>query len=312
MDISAIIQDIGAFTQEAILIADADQSDGAVLGLRWINPAFTALTGYELKDTQGRTAGMLAGAKTDPETLADIIDRLGHWNSFTSEIICHRKDGSDFWGQLSFQPVLDEAYSYRFWVCLIRDITENRIQSDFQRDLALIAEHTADMVAVLDANQKITWVNSSFRRLTGYCLGDSRGQVLVDLLRAVDNEAGTLTKLKHALANGKPGFAELLSRRKDGSRFVGSVEIQPVHGPDRKILKYVSLIRDITARRTLELRYMATFEESNASTSIKTVTRLLMGNGRLAGAYEKTADWFAVRETAARAGGAGLAERRLF
>ena len=295
MDLESIVHQIGKFTNEAILIADADVTDGAVLTIRWVNPSFSRLTFYASEDVYGQTMGMLAGARTDLATLGKIIDRLMCWEHFSEDIYCHRKDGTGFWGHFSFQPLKDKTGDYRFWVSLIRDVTVRRQAEERSRDLALIAEHTGDMVALHDADRQVEWVNPSFTAFTGYSIEEAAGKRLGALLRAPEGDseqAMRANELTAALDRSEPAVGELLSRRKDGTLFLGQYDMQPVFDEHGRLSRFVSLIRDITERRSLEMRYKAVFDHSNAAIAIKEKDRFLMVNRAFAEPFGRNVDWF--------------------
>ncbi|MEO0915066.1 MAG: PAS domain-containing protein, partial [Pseudomonadota bacterium] len=115
MDLQSVIANIGAFTQEAILIANADPADGATLRAAWVNPAFTALTGYTLNSLENETLAVLACDETDPVEHAHVIDRLSNWMHVESELKVGTREGHIFWCQLSCQPLADDGGNFRFW-----------------------------------------------------------------------------------------------------------------------------------------------------------------------------------------------------
>ncbi len=282
MDISTVIENIGAYTNEAIMIAAADPSDGAVMHIRWINPAFSDTLGYTLDDLVGKTARVLVGRDTSPASHAEAIARLQAWDTFAIDVFIARRDGSQFWAQMSFRPIHNAEGVVAYWICLIIDISSRKGAEAQLTDLSLIAQHTRDMVLVLDQKRHITWANASFTQFTGFTLEQAFGKRISDLLRSPLTDHTAAQQLIGALDNNQDALAELVLQRKDGSLFIAELEFQPIFDPDRVLIKYVSLIRDITERRVLELRYKAIFDETNAAISIKYDGRFLMVNRRFA------------------------------
>ncbi|MEM9640772.1 MAG: EAL domain-containing protein [Pseudomonadota bacterium] len=292
MDIKTIIGNVGAYTNEAILIADADVSDGAVLTIRWVNPAFGQLLGYSSDEVIGKTARVLVGPTTSPGTHARIITRLEAWEAFSSDLKIVTRDGTEFWAQLSFQPVRDIAGTVAYWICLIRDISARKAVEAQLTDLSLIAQTTRDMVAVLDRDRLITWVNPSFLSASGFTVEEVTGRRVGDVLAADTSDTEAVQELIRLLDRSKPAHMEVLSKRKDGSLFLGDYEFQPIFDEDGMLEKYVTLIRDITERRMLEMRYKAVFDETNAAISIKSAGRFIMVNRRFAEDFGKTVEDF--------------------
>lgn len=298
INLQSVIGNIGAFTNEAILVADVDPDDGAVLTIRWINAAFTDTLGYTDEDALGQTAALLAGPETDVNKHTEIIDKLMDWQHFSEEVVVHTKDGRAFWAQLSFQPLPDETHNFRFWICTIRDIAARKAAEDQLRDLALIAETTQDMVIVMDARRHITWVNPSMEAFTGYTLKDVKGRRISDVLEAPTADQKVVKHFTTLLDNGQPAFGQILSHRKDGSLYLGEYEIQPIFDDDGHVIKFVSLHRDVTERTSLERRYGAIINQTGMITYVKQAGRYTMVNTQLEMLFGQSQDWFRGKDDA--------------
>ena len=292
MELQSVIENIGAFTNEAILIADVDPDDGAVMTFRWVNPAFTELMGYTLADVDGKTARMLTGPDTDPVKHYEIIDLLMAWRQFSEEIVLNCKNGDSFWAQMSFQPLEDETSAFRFWIVTIRDVTARKIVEQQQRDLALIAEATQDMVMIMNADRQITWVNPSFEEFTGYTFDEVCGRRIGQVLVAPQAEQATVRDFTKRLDQALSVFGQVLSKKKDGSLYLGEYEVQPVFNEAGKVSRFVSLHRDVTARSSLQQRYNALLNQAGTITYIKQHGRYIMTNNQLAELFGKDQDWF--------------------
>ncbi|MEM8788761.1 MAG: EAL domain-containing protein [Pseudomonadota bacterium] len=278
MDISDVVRDIGAYTKEAIMVAQADPSDGAVMTIRWVNPACLRLLGHSEEALLGRTARVLLNPDSNPQTLADIIEMLMSWQSFSSDIYLNRADGTGFWAQISFQPLVQEGAAYRYWVCILIDISARKQLEQKLTDFALVGRKTRDLVAVHDRNRMVTWVNDSFLKFTGYTRDEIYDRRLRDVLLADTADMSVVDALVARLDKSLSAHAEILCRRKSGERFLASFEYQPVFDEAGMLEKYVSLIRDITERRSLELRYKEIFDGTNAAISLSARGAYLMVN----------------------------------
>ncbi|MHA3916063.1 EAL domain-containing protein [Halovulum sp. GXIMD14793] len=292
MELQSIIQNIGAFTHEAVAIADVDPDDGAILTFLWLNPAFTRLTGYSLEDLAEKTAGVLTGPDTDKAIHESVIRRLMDWQHFNEELVLHRKTGTSFWSSISFQPLEDEKSAYRFWILTIRDITSRKRVEEQQRDLALIAQATQDMVMVMDAERQVLWVNRSFVEFTGFHIEEVRGRRISDFLIPPQADKETAAAAVEMLDQKKPVFSQILCHKKDGGLYLGEYEIQPVFDSHGKLLRFVCLHRDVTERTSLEWRYDALLNQTGIITYIKHQGRFLMVNKQLEELFDRQQDWF--------------------
>jgi two-component system sporulation sensor kinase A len=75
----------------------------------------------------GLTPRILQGANTDRTQLDKIRKALSSWEPIIIELINYRKDGSEFWVELSIVPVADESGQYTHWVSIQREITDRRL-----------------------------------------------------------------------------------------------------------------------------------------------------------------------------------------
>ncbi|MFH5923014.1 hybrid sensor histidine kinase/response regulator [Roseomonas xinghualingensis] len=104
-------------------------------------------------------------------------------------------------------------------------------------------------VVVSDPRQPgspVVFVNAAFTRLTGYAPEEVIGRAC-RLLQAPEADSGTLDALAATLRNGQPFETELLSRRKDGSRFWNSLVITPLMDEAGRPAFFLAMRADTTA-----------------------------------------------------------------
>ena len=74
--------------------------EGATIG--FANPALLALTGYAQDEFVGRAIDVLQSRHGDPTAWARLRDSLAAGEAAGAELLCARKDGASFWGDLRF------------------------------------------------------------------------------------------------------------------------------------------------------------------------------------------------------------------
>ncbi|MCI2239613.1 SpoIIE family protein phosphatase [Paenibacillus sp. TRM 82003] len=126
-------------TGMAFTVADARADD---LPLVWVNPAFTAMTGYAVDEVVGRNCRFLQGPGTDREVVAAVRDALAAGEEVSATLLNHRKDGTAFWNQLLLSPVHGADGELTHYVGIQTDVTP-RVAADAERDEALAAERRA-------------------------------------------------------------------------------------------------------------------------------------------------------------------------
>jgi PAS domain S-box-containing protein len=121
-----LLESVVVNANDAIVITEAEPIQAPGPRILYVNEAFTRMTGYTLQEVVGKTPRLLQGPKTDKETLTRIRTTLQQWQSDVFELVNYRKDGSEFWVELSIVPVPDEAGWYTHWISVQRDITQRK------------------------------------------------------------------------------------------------------------------------------------------------------------------------------------------
>ena len=220
----------------------------------YVNPAFTRMTGYSPAEAIGKTPRILQGQKTDRTQLDKIRHALSYWLSVRTELLNYRKDGSEFWSELEIVPVTNESGILTHWVSVQRDITARKQIEERLRMLESVIVNANDAVMITDAQPidlpgpKIVYVNPAFTRMTGYRLEEILGKT-PRILQSEKTDRTQLDKIRHALSHWQSVRVELINQRKDGFEFWVELEIVPVADKNGSFTHWVSVQRDITARK---------------------------------------------------------------
>jgi PAS domain S-box-containing protein len=155
-------------TGEAILITSAELEEPGPR-IEYANPAFTRMTGYEVREVLGLTPRILQGPLVDRTVLARMKAALREGQPFQGESLNYRKDGSTYFVEWLITPVRDPDGTIVHWVSAQRDITERRRAEEQQgllvRELHHRVKNTLSTVqAVLNATLRSTQGAEDFRR----------------------------------------------------------------------------------------------------------------------------------------------------
>jgi len=85
-----------------VTIADPSRPDCPIV---FLNPAFTAITGYPAEEVLGRNCRFLQGRDTDPKAVARVRRAIAAAKPVTVEMLNYRRDGTRFWNELRITPV---------------------------------------------------------------------------------------------------------------------------------------------------------------------------------------------------------------
>jgi PAS domain S-box-containing protein len=116
-------------------------------------------------------------------------------------------------------------------------------------DLALIAEHTKDIVIIADAEGRMTWVNAAFTRLTGYSLNECVGQKPGSLLQGPETDPKAAHAMTAAIHQAKPIDIEIINYSKQGQPYWVEINLYPIKDSAGNVGKFIAVERDITHRK---------------------------------------------------------------
>jgi PAS domain S-box-containing protein len=137
----------------------------------------------------------------------------------------------------------------------LQDVTEsvlNRQQlsaSDRRlRELAQVVSSSAQLLLITDAEQKITWCNAAFERVSGYSLAEIAGRTPGPLLQRNSAPAATRETLRKAIAERRPVHGvRMLNISKAGRPYWIDLEISPVFDSQGELHGFIGLQTDVTA-----------------------------------------------------------------
>lgn len=126
-------EDIIANANDIVIVTEADPLDDPGPRIVYVNPAFTALTGYTPEEVLGRTPRILQGPDTDPDTLRRISAALHRHEPVREEILNYSKSGREYWLDMNIVPLVDADGGVRYFAAIERDLTE-RVAAETMKD----------------------------------------------------------------------------------------------------------------------------------------------------------------------------------
>jgi PAS domain S-box-containing protein len=106
-----------------ITISDPDLEDNPVI---YANAAFERITGYPVEEVVGRNCRFLQGPDTDPETVAKMRRAVDSWEPVTVEVRNYRRNGEEYWNQVTIAPIHDEDGEPSHYVGFQQDVTDRK------------------------------------------------------------------------------------------------------------------------------------------------------------------------------------------
>lgn len=130
-----LLESVVVNINEAILITEAEPIDEPGRRIVYVNEAFTRMSGYSQQEVLGKTPRLMQGPKTDCAILDTMRATLEKFEPMVVELINYRKNGLEYWVELSLVPLMDETGCYTHWVSVQRDITERKQAEEVRAQL---------------------------------------------------------------------------------------------------------------------------------------------------------------------------------
>ena len=94
--------------------------------IEYVNPKFTRLTGYTLKEAIGQTPSILKSGKTPPEEYERLWESITSGREWHGEFCNKKKNGELYWESASISPVRNAEGVITHFVGIKEDITERK------------------------------------------------------------------------------------------------------------------------------------------------------------------------------------------
>ena len=240
-----------AASPDAILITDALADDRPVV---FVNPAFTALTGWTASELIGRPNPMREALDASPGGAGPAI-ATGTIPESVVELEAHRRDGTTYWCLLGVAAVRDDLDAITHHVWTIQDITPRleaeaaiRRSEEYHRTLT---ENSTDVTAIIDAAGIVTYISPSVTRVLGHPAQHYLGSRALHFVHRADRRQ--MFETFRGLMDGVPAGLPMTVRytKADGGiAWLETVTRRIEDDAGRPML--VTNSRDVTERRRIE------------------------------------------------------------
>ncbi|WP_375451932.1 PAS domain S-box protein [uncultured Devosia sp.] len=259
--------------------------DGTILNA---NDKFCAAVGYARHELVGRHHRMLMDpAEAESAAYRTFWADLNQGRYEAGEFRRRGKNGNDIWIQAAYNPILDMNGRPFKVVKFATDITQEVALRERHHQLSLVANGTDNSVIITDANRRIEYVNNGFERLTGYSMAQVLGKSPGALLQGQHTDPATVKRIRDKLNRGEPFYEEILNYSASKEPYWISLAINPVHGADGQLERFISIQANVTATKQQALEYttkLDTIGQSNALAEWET-------SGAIASVNDALVDW---------------------
>ena len=150
-----LLESVVVNANDAVLITEAEPVDLPGPRIVYANAAFTRTTGYSLEEVLGKTPRILQGTNTGDEARQRLKRALKRWKPIELELLNYRKDGTQFWVELSIVPVADEKGWFTHWVSVQRDVSERKANEENAIRLRLAQAQNQELATEVQERKRV-------------------------------------------------------------------------------------------------------------------------------------------------------------
>lgn len=132
----------------------------------------------------------------------------------------------------------------------LQDITELKLAEESLRKFSLAVEQSPSSIMITDLQANIEFANEAFFKITGYDHDEAIGRN-PRILQSGKTPKQTFADMWAALRRGESWRGEFVNRRKDGSEYIETALISPLHH-NGIVTHYLAIKEDVTDRKRAE------------------------------------------------------------
>lgn len=185
---------------------------------------------------------------------------------YTVQFRIRKYDASYRWVEMQGSPMFSNLGDFIGYAGTLQDITqikELQLQLNRQKEtlevskieftkFTKIAQRINVVIILCDAGYRITWVNDSFVKLTGFPLREVNGKDPLHILSGQDTDPVLLDKLKKTIDQGKSLRTEIVFYAKNGNKIWLDLKLETLFDKEGNVLGYLTIQNDITKKKMTE------------------------------------------------------------
>jgi PAS domain S-box-containing protein len=243
--------------ERAGLVAAVEQAaDGIVITdpdgkIQYVNPAFTAMTGYASEEAVGQHTRILKSGRQPATTYEELWKTIRSGRAWHGELINQRKDGTCYREEMRITPVRDLNGEVDGYIAIKHDVTGRRAAEEARAFLAAIVDGSEDaIIAYTPAGIILTW-NRGAEVMFGHSAKDAIGKPMSML--ATPERLPHLPHFTDRILQGNaiPQY-ESVYLHQNGRKIHVSVTGSPIRDAAGEVAAISVILRDISLRREAE------------------------------------------------------------
>lgn len=125
-----LLESVITNTSDSVLVTLATPLDEHGPSIIYANQSFAEMTGYEVSELLNKTPRILQGPNSDKEELKRLGQALRDQEPCEINTINYKKNGQEYWVNISVNPVKDDQGVVSHFIAIQRDITEKKKEEE--------------------------------------------------------------------------------------------------------------------------------------------------------------------------------------
>ena len=250
------LPETGVVKQNNLIVAVEQAAEGIVITdttgkIQYVNPAFTAITGYSREESVGQNPRVLKSGRQSAVFYKELWNTIASGRVWQGELENRRKDGTLYNEEMSITPVRSTNGEIVTYIAIKRDVTERRAAEETQKLLASIVESSTDAIITYSPAGNILSWNRGAEAIFSYAAADAIGRDVSML--ALPGRRVEVTRFTKTIVQGHAVSPyETVCLRQGGRRIHVSLTGSPIRNRDGEVVAISTIFRDISERRRAE------------------------------------------------------------
>ena len=263
------LRNLAAATEQSPVTVMITDTDGHI---EYVNPRFTALTGYSNEEVVGQKPSILKSGETPLEDYRQLWSNLKAGCEWQGLFHNRKKNGQSYLEAATISPLRDEGGEVTHFLALKEDITERtRLEKNFH----LAVEAAPSAMILVNPEGIIALTNSRAEEMFGYTREEMCGQSLEILVpdEARQAHAGLRRRYTNNPSSRSMGSGlELHGKHRDGHIFPVDIGLNPIETSEGTMV--LSSVVDLSERQALQHKLEERDRQVVESNALATVGRM--------------------------------------
>ncbi len=242
--------------EQANLVAAVDQAADAIVitdtsgRIQYVNPAFTALTGFSSDEAVGQNPRILKSGRQPDSTYEQLWSTIQSGAVWQGELINRRKDGTLYHEDMRITPVKGSNGEIVNFIAIKRDVTKEKIHEQ-ESLFRIMADGCPALMWVTNADGRCEFINRAYREFFNTTFEQVEGLKWQTLLHP-DDAPGYLEASNRSVRERAPLRSETRAGSAAGEWRWLATYAEPRFSQDGEFLGQVGLSLDITESKQVE------------------------------------------------------------